>query len=98
MPGMINSLNSSIDIGNAKYIYCMACLVGAFLSMGTHVLVSKLFPDRDSLIAEAVDAYDVLDGLVPAYEHLARRDAGTRSLDSEKKLDEAETEIHQVVV
>jgi len=90
---MINSLNSSIDIGNAKYIYCFACPVGAFLSIGTHVLVSKLFPDHDSLISEAVYAADVLDGLVPAYEHLSRKDIGTSSLNSEKKLDEAESDI-----
>lgn len=91
MPGMINSLNSSIDIGGAKWIYCFACPVGAFLSIATHTLVSKLFPDHASLIAEAVYAADVLDGLVPAYEHLARKDNG--SLNSEKKLDEAESDI-----
>ncbi|GAA5965440.1 hypothetical protein JCM3765_002382 [Sporobolomyces pararoseus] len=93
MPGMINSLNSSIDIGGAKWIYCLSCPVGAFLSIGTHTLVSKLFPDHESLIAEAVYAADVLDGLVPAYEHLAKKDNGTSSLNSEKKLDEAESDI-----
>lgn len=92
MPGMINSLNSSIDIGGAKWIYCLACPVGAFLSISTHTLISKLFPDHDSLIAEAVYAADVLDGLVPAYAHLAKKDA-TGSFSSEKKLDEAESEI-----
>ncbi|GAA5936318.1 uncharacterized protein JCM15063_002779 [Sporobolomyces koalae] len=93
MPGMINSLNPSVDIGNAKYIYCMACIIGVILSMSTHVLFSKLFPDHDSLIAEAVNAHDVLDGLVPAYAHLAKKDVGTTSLSSEKKLDEAESDI-----
>ncbi|GAA5831919.1 hypothetical protein JCM3766R1_000156 [Sporobolomyces carnicolor] len=93
MPGMINSLNSSIEIGNAKYIYCLACPYGAILAICTHTLVSKLFPDHQSLIAEAVYAADVLDGLVPGYEHLSKKDIATSSVNSEKKLDEAETDI-----
>jgi NCS1 family nucleobase:cation symporter-1 len=35
---------------------------------------TQLFPNRDSLIAEAVLAEDVLEGRVPGYEHLARRE------------------------
>ncbi|GAA6010248.1 hypothetical protein JCM11491_005409 [Sporobolomyces phaffii] len=92
VPGMVHSLNNAIDIGGAKYIYCMACVIGSFLAITTHVTVSKLFPDHDSLIAEAVYAADVLDGLVPAYAHLSR-DATTTSINSEKKLDEAESDI-----
>ncbi|GAA6058609.1 hypothetical protein JCM10212_004020 [Sporobolomyces blumeae] len=94
IPGMVNSLNSDIEIGNAKYIYCMACIFGLTVSMGTHVLFSRLFPDHDSLIAEAVHAHDVLDGLVPGYEHLSRnRDTHSLTPSSEKKLEEAETDI-----
>ncbi|GAA5985078.1 hypothetical protein JCM10908_002515 [Rhodotorula pacifica] len=77
LPGMIHALNSDIDIGNAKYIFCVANIFGMVVAVGTHVGISKLFPDRTSLISEAILAQDVLDGLVPGYEHLAtaRRDA-----------------------
>lgn len=72
----------------------MACIYGISTSMATLVLFSRLFPDHNSLIAEAVDAHDVLDGLVPGYEHLSRKEVGTNSLTStEKKLEEAETDI-----
>ncbi|CEQ42356.1 SPOSA6832_04165 [Sporobolomyces salmonicolor] len=93
LPGMINALNSSIDIGNAKYIYCMADIFGIVVAAATHVTLSKLFPARETLISEAVFAHDVLEGRVAGYEHLARRHggAGTTSFaaSDEKKLDDA---------
>ncbi|GAA6053603.1 hypothetical protein JCM3770_001548 [Rhodotorula araucariae] len=89
LPGMINALNSSIDIGNAKYIYCVADIFAIVVAGGVHLGLSRLFPDRDSLIAEAVLAEDVFEGRVPGYEHLARPEfRQTRSLvASEEKLD-----------
>lgn len=50
---------------------------------------SQLFPDRASLIAEAVLAEDVLEGRVPGYEHLARREFQPQGsiTPSEEKLD-----------
>ncbi|GAA5860811.1 hypothetical protein JCM1840_001976 [Sporobolomyces johnsonii] len=93
LPGMINALNSSIDIGKAKYIYCIADIFGIVVAAGTHVTLSKLFPNRETLISEAVYAHDVLEGRVAGYEHLARRPhaaAGTNSFTAsdEKKLDD----------
>ncbi|GAA5847046.1 hypothetical protein JCM9279_002667 [Rhodotorula babjevae] len=89
LPGMINALNSSIEIGNAKYIYCMADIFGILVAGGVHVGLSKLFPDRDSLITEAVLAEDVLEGRVPGYEHLARREFRPQGsiTPSDEKLD-----------
>ncbi|GAA6038262.1 hypothetical protein JCM8097_003910 [Rhodosporidiobolus ruineniae] len=84
MPGMINALNSSVDIGNAKYIYCLADVYGILLAGGTHVLLSKLFPDRRSLIAECIYSDDVLAGRVPGYEKFAANRAP--SPESEDKL------------
>ncbi|GAA5958523.1 hypothetical protein JCM8115_002492 [Rhodotorula mucilaginosa] len=75
LPGMVHALNSSIDIGNAKYIFCVANIFGMVVAVGAHVGISKLFPDRASLISEAIFAQDVLEGRVPGYEHLAQRDA-----------------------
>ncbi|KAK4705501.1 hypothetical protein P7C70_g702, partial [Phenoliferia sp. Uapishka_3] len=68
---MINALNSSIDIGGAKYIYCIADIFGIIVAGGVHVLLSKMFPDRDSLIEHQILAVDVLEGRVPEYYHLS---------------------------
>lgn len=67
MPGMINALDSSIEIGNAKYIYAVSSIFGIVVGAGMHWLLSTLFPDHDSLILEAVYAQDVLDGKVEGY-------------------------------
>ncbi|TNY20408.1 permease for cytosine/purines, uracil, thiamine, allantoin-domain-containing protein, partial [Rhodotorula diobovata] len=89
LPGMIHALNSDIEIGNAKYIYCMADIFAILVAGSVHVGVSRLFPDRASLIAEAVLAEDVLEGRVPGYEHLARREFQPQGsiTPSEEKLD-----------
>lgn len=44
------------------------------------VILSKLFPDHGSLVAEAVLAIDVLEGRVPGYGHARSGSLG----DSEK--------------
>ncbi|GAA5853777.1 hypothetical protein JCM8547_007445 [Rhodosporidiobolus lusitaniae] len=87
LPGMINALNSSINIGNAKYIYAIADIFGMVVAAGVHIGLSKLFPDRDSLIAEAVLSDDVLAGRVPGYEKFALDNRAYTPSD-ERKLDE----------
>ncbi|GAA5952121.1 hypothetical protein JCM10213_006491 [Rhodosporidiobolus nylandii] len=85
LPGMINALNSDVDIGNAKYIYCIADIVGILIAGGVHVGLSKLFPDHRTLIEEAVLSDDVLAGRVPGYEKSSRNGADTPSADEEEK-------------
>jgi NCS1 family nucleobase:cation symporter-1 len=84
LPGMIASLNSDIDIGGAKYIFALADVYGILIAGAVHVGLSKLFPDRDSLIAEAVYSDDVLAGLVPGYEKFAQAKQGSSLIESEK--------------
>ncbi|GAA5973229.1 hypothetical protein JCM11641_006334 [Rhodosporidiobolus odoratus] len=71
VPGMAAALDSSVKIGGAKYIYCMADIFGMIVAAGVHVGLSKLFPDHTTLISEAVLADDVLAGRVPGFEHYA---------------------------
>ncbi|ORY88385.1 putative allantoate transporter [Leucosporidium creatinivorum] len=99
MPGMINALNSSIDIGGAKYIYCMADVFGMIVAASVHIGLSKFFPDHNSLVADAVLADDVLAGRVPGYEHLAERRREHHSTDStsEDKIDSFEPKVQEVV-
>lgn len=89
LPGMIHALNGNVVVGKAKYIYAVADLLGMTVAAGVHIGLSKLFPDHRSLIAEQVLAVDVLEGLVPGYEHLSmvnrRRGAGIGSRGSEEE-------------
>lgn len=68
---MIHSLNNDIDIGGARYVYCIATIFGLVVGGGMHWLLSTLFPDHDSIIAEQILAQDVLDGKVEAYAEWA---------------------------
>ncbi|BGO89415.1 hypothetical protein NBRC10512v2_001369 [Rhodotorula toruloides] len=78
-------------------IYCMADIFGIVVAAGSHTLLSKLFPEHKTLIAEAVLADDVLDGRVTGYEHLARRSATASLTPSSEKL-EPEAGIHPAEV
>ncbi|GAA5821801.1 hypothetical protein JCM11251_001031 [Rhodosporidiobolus azoricus] len=84
MPGMVNALNSDINIGGAKYIYALADVYGILIAGSVHVALSKLFPNHDSLIAEAVYSDDVLAGLVPGYEKFAQSKQGSSMIESDK--------------
>ncbi|KAK4699307.1 hypothetical protein P7C70_g6956, partial [Phenoliferia sp. Uapishka_3] len=58
--GMGHALSSSFEIGNAEYIYASGTCFGIIVGAAVHVTLSKLFPDRNSLIMEAVYAHEVL--------------------------------------
>ncbi|KAL8287173.1 hypothetical protein RQP46_003625 [Phenoliferia psychrophenolica] len=60
IPGMGHALSSSFKIGGAEYIYASGVCWGVIVGGGVHVLLSKLFPDHDSLISESVYAHEVL--------------------------------------
>ncbi|KAM0746563.1 uridine permease-like protein Fui1 [Meredithblackwellia eburnea MCA 4105] len=81
VPGMAHALNSKVQIGGAKYIYSVGVLWGCIVGGGVHVALSKLFPDRESIIAEAVYAH----------EALAERNAAGSSAASEKDKEEVPT-------
>ncbi|KAK4702495.1 hypothetical protein P7C70_g3729, partial [Phenoliferia sp. Uapishka_3] len=85
IPGMGHALNSKFEIGNAEYIYasgvCYGIIVGAFV----HVVLSKIFPDHNSLISEAVYAHEALA------ERAARAGQGRRG-SSQAEDDTSEKE------
>jgi NCS1 family nucleobase:cation symporter-1 len=95
LPGMAHALNSSINIGGAKYIYCVADIFGMVVAASTLAFLSKLFPDHTSLISEPILADDVWAGKVPGYEHMEEKSRIEQRLsnDSEDKLDAFEPRV-----
>ena len=92
MPGMIRSLNNDIDIGGARYVYCVATIFGLVVGGGMHWLLSTLFPDHESLVAEQILAQDVLDGKVEAWADWAKQRESAASLGSAEKDEFARAE------
>ncbi|KAK4701025.1 nucleobase:cation symporter-1, NCS1 family, partial [Phenoliferia sp. Uapishka_3] len=89
MPGMVNALNSSINIGKVKYLYSVACIFGIVVASGTHILLSKLFPDHNSLISESILAVDVLEGRVAGYQNNSRSfEEGDKDYEQNVKVNE----------
>ncbi|KAM0746115.1 hypothetical protein T439DRAFT_330088 [Meredithblackwellia eburnea MCA 4105] len=91
IPGMANALNSNVNIGNLKYLYCIACLFGMVVAASVHITLSKLFPDHNSLVAEQILAIDVLEGRVTGYDH-----AHAGSFDGEKKDEPHKVQVSEV--
>lgn len=79
-------------------IYCVADIFAIVVAAGSHTLLSHLFPDHKTLIAEAVFADDVLDGRVPGYEHLARKGSATGSLTPSADKVEHDAGVHPVEI
>lgn len=95
---MINALNPSINIGGARYIYCVADIFGMVVAATTLILLSKFFPDHDSIISEAILADDVLAGRVPGFEHIAEKSRIEQRMsnDSDDKVDSFEPKVVEV--
>ncbi|EXJ94875.1 hypothetical protein A1O1_03274 [Capronia coronata CBS 617.96] len=50
MPGMVNAINPAVKIGGAKYVYAIADIFGMTVGASVHVALSKMFPDKRSVI------------------------------------------------
>lgn len=81
---MINSLNPEVPIGGAKYIYAVADILGIVVAAVVHVGLSRMFPDHNSLIEEAVSAVDFLGGRIEGYA------SRTGSIEAEKEKEATE--------
>lgn len=90
---MINALNSSINIGNMRYLYCISNIFGILVGGGIHYTLSRFFPDHASQIDECILAFDVLEGRVAKYEKfshsIGERSGSEEKLDGESKVVEA---------
>lgn len=68
LPGLAHDVNSSLHIGGAVYIYYLNYAVGFLLAGALYVLLSAVFPARDSLVPKTIHAYDsATDEVEPVY-------------------------------
>lgn len=61
LPGMANAINAKVQIGNIKYIYMVSNIVADIIAICVYYALSRLFPDRPSIITEAVHEAEDLD-------------------------------------
>jgi NCS1 family nucleobase:cation symporter-1 len=60
LPGMINSIDTKIDIGNIRYVYIVSNLVAYVISVSIYLTLCHFFPAPDSVIE--VEVHDVIPG------------------------------------
>lgn len=58
LPGLAHDVDPSLRIGGAAYVYYLNYAVGFLLAGGLYVLLSAVFPARESLVAKTIHAYD----------------------------------------
>ncbi|KAF2269392.1 NCS1 allantoate transporter [Lojkania enalia] len=61
MPGFINGVNNNIDVGVGIHPYQFGWLLGFVSTSLVYVILSKIFPQRETLIEKAVLPDDVYD-------------------------------------
>ncbi|KAL8286756.1 hypothetical protein RQP46_004284 [Phenoliferia psychrophenolica] len=90
IPGMGHALSSSFKIGGAEYIYASGVCWGVIVGGGTHVILSRIFPDHESLVPDSIYAHEVLaERGARALEGSPR--AGTEDGESEKEKEAGAT-------
>ena len=52
LPGLINSINPSIYIGGASYLFNVAWLFGFFVALGVYSAASLLFPAKETFLTD----------------------------------------------
>jgi len=52
LPGLINSINPSIYIGGASYLFNVAWLFGFFVALGVYTAASLLFPAKETFLTD----------------------------------------------
>ncbi|KAL1412115.1 hypothetical protein Q8F55_003114 [Vanrija albida] len=54
MPGMVAAINTTINIGNIKYVYMVSNIVADVVAIVIYLLLNKFFPARESIVDVAV--------------------------------------------
>lgn len=70
LPGLAHDVNATLPIGGAVYVYYMNYGVGFLLAAGLYVVLSAVFPARESLVPQSIYASDdasAKDEVEPGY-------------------------------
>ncbi|KAK8866184.1 hypothetical protein IAR55_001335 [Kwoniella newhampshirensis] len=67
LPGMINAINSTVSIGNVRYIYMVSNIAGDFIAILVYLLLCRFFPAYDSLVD--VPVHDLIQPDSTDYGH-----------------------------
>ena len=62
LPGFINSINPSIDVGVGKHPYTFAWILGFVITSVVYVVLSTIWPPTESMIPRAILPDEVYEG------------------------------------
>ncbi|KAH7911800.1 permease for cytosine/purines, uracil, thiamine, allantoin-domain-containing protein [Hygrophoropsis aurantiaca] len=95
LPGLVNSINPTISVGNATHLFDIAWMYGFFVASTVYYVTSTLFPARDTYVEELISADDAV-----LEENYATDKSVTASIHSgsEKKMGEVKSSIKGVEV
>ena len=62
LPGFINSINSSVNVGVGKRPYTFAWILGFVITSLIYVVLSTVFPPTETMISRAVLPDEVYEG------------------------------------
>ncbi|KAJ3503587.1 hypothetical protein NLJ89_g8364 [Agrocybe chaxingu] len=90
LPGLINNINTSIPVGNARFLFNVAWLFGFFTALGVYTLLSLAFPALETFVERVILAEDFLAAL-------AVKEDGSNSSQHEADAKYREKEKGEVV-
>lgn len=94
LPGFINSITPSIDPGVGKRPYTFAWILGFVITSLVYVVLSTIWPPRETLIERAVLPDEVYDAEVEVLEGVEKDGAdGGKAWDGRAKGRERKGEL-----
>ena len=58
LPGLINAIDKTVDIGNYSYFYKASWLTSFFISFFLYTVLSLVFPPHTTLVSQTVESLD----------------------------------------
>lgn len=97
LPGFINSINSSINVGVGKRPYTFAWILGFVITSMIYVLLSAIWKPTESLIPRAIlpdEVYESEEGAAVTIEgKMVEEDDVDRGTGNEKNWKDEEREL-----
>ncbi|KGB79113.1 uracil transporter FurD [Cryptococcus deuterogattii 99/473] len=93
LPGMVNAINSSIDIGNIKYVYMVSNIIGNTIALTVYLVLNYVFPATESHVS--VPIHDLIN---PEEDYGAAYGIYQSTLKNGEKDVETDAEVKSALV
>lgn len=82
IPGMVQSINSDIDVGGIFWLYCPGFIVPYIIGATIFYMLHKIKPDTESMVDQTIDGF-VASHTSEAQQGLKERSDGSDESDKE---------------